>query len=56
MALGEFDLIERYFSQIGESPSVRIGVGDDAAVLELPEGHVHLISTDTAVSGVHFFA
>ena len=54
MALGEFDLIERYFSQIGESPSVRIGVGDDAAVLELPEGHVHLISTDTAVSGVHF--
>lgn len=54
MALGEFDLIERYFAQIGASPSVRIGVGDDAAVLELPAGHAHLISTDTAVSGVHF--
>lgn len=54
MGLGEFDLIERYFAQIGDSPSIRIAVGDDAAVLELPEGHAHLISTDTAVAGVHF--
>jgi len=54
MVLGEFDLIERYFAQVGASPSVKLGVGDDAAVLELPAGHVHLISTDTAVSGVHF--
>ncbi|MEL0161274.1 MAG: thiamine-phosphate kinase [Halieaceae bacterium] len=54
MALGEFDLIERYFAQVRASPSVQLGVGDDAAVLALPAGHVHLISTDTAVSGVHF--
>ena len=54
MALGEFDLIEQYFAQVGASPSVQLGVGDDAAVLELPAGRVHLISTDTAVSGVHF--
>ncbi|MGA0432971.1 MAG: AIR synthase related protein, partial [Luminiphilus sp.] len=54
MALGEFDLIEQYFAQVGASPSVQLGVGDDAAVLALPAGHVHLISTDTAVSGVHF--
>ena len=54
MALGEFDLIEGYFAHIGASTSVRLGVGDDAAVLELPAGHVHLVSTDTAVSDVHF--
>jgi thiamine monophosphate kinase len=33
MALGEFDLIEQYFAQVGASPSVKLGVGDDAAVL-----------------------
>lgn len=54
MGLSEFDLIRQYFSQIGDSPSVRVAVGDDAAVLQLPEDHVQLISVDTAVSGVHF--
>jgi len=54
MGLSEFDLIQQYFSQIGDSPSVRVAVGDDAAVLQLPEGHVQLISVDAAVSGVHF--
>lgn len=56
MGLGEFDLIEQYFSEIGTSPWVRLAVGDDAAVLDLPDGQVQLVSTDTAVLGVHFLA
>ena len=31
-----------------------MGIGDDAAALSLPEGHLLHISTDTAVEGVHF--
>ena len=56
MGLGEFDLIAQYFTEIGDSPSVRLAVGDDAAALELPDGHALLVSTDTAVSGVHFLS
>ena len=33
-----------------------MGIGDDAAALSLPEGHLLHISTDTAVEGVHFLA
>jgi thiamine-monophosphate kinase len=34
-------------------PRIRIGIGDDAAVLERPEGCV-VATTDTLVDGVHF--
>ena len=51
----EFDLIKRYF-QKPAAGSVKIGVGDDAAVLAVPPGYELVVTTDTMVSGVHFFA
>ena len=51
----EFDLIKRYF-QKPAAGSVKLGVGDDAAVLAVPPGYELVVTTDTLVSGVHFFA
>ncbi|KKL04788.1 hypothetical protein LCGC14_2612590, partial [marine sediment metagenome] len=33
MALSEFSLIQKYFSELGDAPGVALGVGDDAARL-----------------------
>ena len=52
----EFALIQDYFRGGSEGPAVCLGIGDDAAALALPEGHVLQISTDTAIEGVHFLA
>lgn len=53
--MDEFALIERYFASAGvERPEVRLGVGDDAALVAPPPDHVAAIATDTIVSGVHF--
>lgn len=49
---GEFDIIERYFKRAARDPSVVLGVGDDAAVLET--GGRTAITVDTLVAGVHF--
>ncbi|HPF27864.1 MAG TPA: thiamine-phosphate kinase [Steroidobacteraceae bacterium] len=55
MALGEFDLIARYFAKIGAARSdVQVGVGDDGAVLVPPPGHDLVAVVDTLVAGVHF--
>lgn len=55
MALGEFDLIARYFA--GLTPGrddIRLGIGDDAALVHVPSGQELAIATDTLVAGVHF--
>lgn len=54
MPLGEFDLIERYFSRSGGRRDVLLGVGDDAALLEVPAGRVLVAAVDTLVEGRHF--
>jgi thiamine-monophosphate kinase len=55
MALSEFDLIARYFSRsAGRTPGVVLGVGDDAAVVDVPPGQSLVMSMDTLVAGVHF--
>ena len=55
MALSEFDLIDRYFRNSGAVRSdVRLGVGDDAALLECPAGMTLVAAVDTLVDGVHF--
>ena len=57
MPLGEFELIDRFFSRLtGSDDAVICGIGDDAAVLAVPAGEELVVSTDTLVSGVHFFA
>jgi len=48
----EFDLIRRYFTR--PAPGTLLGVGDDAALLQVSKGHVLAVSTDMLVSGTHF--
>jgi len=55
MPLNEFELIEQYFGRLGAARSdVRLGVGDDAALLECPADRHLVAATDTLVEGVHF--
>jgi thiamine-monophosphate kinase len=55
VSLSEFELIERYFRGCGaRRADVRVGVGDDAAVLDCPPDAELLAATDTLVDGVHF--
>ncbi len=48
----EFDLIRRYFTR--PAPGALLGVGDDAALLQVSDGQVLAVSTDMLVSGSHF--
>jgi thiamine-monophosphate kinase len=55
MAQSEFELIGKYFARLGaERSDVRIGVGDDGAVLMPPASRELVVVTDTLVEGVHF--
>lgn len=55
MAFGEFDLISTYFTQRWPNRAdVELGVGDDGAILNVPEENQLVVVTDTMVSGVHF--
>src|SRR5574340_748295 len=50
----EFDLIRRFFTRA--TPGALLGVGDDAALLQVGAGNVLAVSSDMLVSGTHFFA
>jgi thiamine-monophosphate kinase len=53
--VNEFELIRTYFArQPVTRDDVRLGIGDDAAVLAPPPGHELVVTTDLLVSGVHF--
>ena len=55
MSETEFDIIRRYFTrQPVKRREVLAGIGDDAAVLQLPSGRELLVCIDTLVAGVHF--
>jgi thiamine-monophosphate kinase len=58
MSVGEFDLIRRYFTrgkERGPGPvGVVLGIGDDAAVLQLPRGLDLVVAVDTIVAERHF--
>lgn len=57
-SLGEFGLIARETDCLTVvHPSrgeVIVGIGDDAAVLRLPEGHDLVTTTDALIEGIHF--
>lgn len=54
-SLGEFPLIRRVAQRLPPyRPDVRVGVGDDVAILELDEGTYLLATCDIQVEGVHF--
>jgi len=51
----EFELINFLFEPLSKGLSEsEIGIGDDGAVLNVPENHQLVVVTDTLVSGVHF--
>jgi len=53
----EFSIIEQFCHGIGpDHAETKLSVGDDAAVISIPEGMELAISVDTMVAGVHFFA
>lgn len=52
--VSEFDLIRDYFRWDQPSDSVRVGVGDDAAILQVPPGSELVVSADTFAAGIHF--
>ncbi|MDF2447172.1 MAG: thiamine-phosphate kinase [Moraxellaceae bacterium] len=51
---GEFELIDEFFRRPGADASVRLGIGDDAALVAVPPGHELVVTTDTLVAGRHF--
>ena len=57
---GEFELIERFFRAPDSQPTgvagVVLGIGDDAALLEVPPGTELVAAVDTLVEGRHFVA
>ena len=55
--MAEFSIIDQFCTNIGASHSLTdIAVGDDAAVINIPSDKRLVISVDTMVAGVHFYA
>ena len=53
--IGEFGLIDRISKSISHYQSgTKLGIGDDAAAIELPAGEQLLVSTDMLAEGIHF--
>jgi thiamine-monophosphate kinase len=51
----EFDIIRRYFTrQDSNRRDVVTGIGDDAALLQVPAGMELVVCMDTLIDGVHF--
>lgn len=51
---GEFEIISRYFAGHSARGDVVLGVGDDAALLQVPADRRLVAAMDTIVEGVHF--
>jgi thiamine-monophosphate kinase len=54
MKLGELEIIARYFARRQTRSDVLLGIGDDAAVLQMPAERRLVVAMDTIVEGVHF--
>lgn len=53
--MSEFDIIRCYFKEKAhQNAAVRVGIGDDAAVLHVEPETELVVATDTLVAGVHF--
>ena len=61
-SMGEFDLIERFFKTqsdraLASNPgAIKLGIGDDCALIKTDPDEEIAITTDMLVSGRHFFA
>lgn len=54
MPLSERKLIDRIRQVSGEGARLGHGIGDDCAVVDLPNGHEALVTTDFSLEGIHF--
>ena len=55
MRLTEKELIERFFAAAGpQRRDVRLGIGDDAAIVAVGDDNEVAVSVDMLVSGQHF--
>ncbi|MCH7694691.1 MAG: thiamine-phosphate kinase [Proteobacteria bacterium] len=55
MSLSEFKLINKYFKDLtAVQNDVICGIGDDAAIINIPAHKELVVSVDTLVNGVHF--
>lgn len=53
--MDEFQLIQRYFASLTPlAADVRLGIGDDAALLWVPAGQELAVTTDTLIAGRHY--
>ncbi|MEM7027196.1 MAG: thiamine-phosphate kinase [Pseudomonadota bacterium] len=52
--MNEFEIIQRYFKQPTTNNNVIVGIGDDAAVINIPKDKQLVLCMDTLVSGIHF--
>ncbi|MFT3755828.1 MAG: thiamine-phosphate kinase [Pseudoxanthomonas sp.] len=52
--MGEFDLIQRIRARVVARGDVALGIGDDAALLDVPLGKQLVVTADTLNAGVHF--
>lgn len=50
----EFDLIARIRARVASRDDVVLGIGDDAALLQVPAGRHLVVAMDTLNAGVHF--
>jgi len=56
VAVSEFGLIKRFFATYPLTHRLnKLGIGDDCALVNIPEGYELAVTTDTMVEGVHFF-
>ncbi len=55
-SITEFSLIDRFFKrQLINHDTTGLGIGDDCALLSVPQGYELAVTTDTMVENVHFF-
>ncbi|MEL0037173.1 MAG: thiamine-phosphate kinase [Gammaproteobacteria bacterium] len=55
MSASEFGLINNYFKAMpGHRRDVLLGIGDDAAITSIPQGHKLVTTVDTLVQDIHF--
>lgn len=53
-ATGEFEIIRQFFARPSQRAESVLGIGDDAALLQLAGDHELALTTDTLVAGRHF--
>ena len=52
--MNEFELIDRYFRRAPRNADVRVGIGDDGAVIAPTPGMEYVLTVDMLVEGRHF--